>query len=118
MLWQFISILAVHWFGDFFLQSHWMGINKSKRFDALVAHVSIYTATLMLGGWAVLGSAQWVLHWAVLNGVLHLCTDFITSRITSRLYKAEQYHYFFVVIGLDQLIHQVTLAATLDFIPK
>jgi hypothetical protein len=42
----------------------------------------------------------------------------VTSRITSRLWQEEREHDFFVVVGFDQLIHQVTLAATLWFIFK
>lgn len=71
-----------------------------------------------------------------LNAVLHFVTDWCTSWVTSRLFM-EQFqvlsisnsgvtdkpklianqnftlHNFFVVIGLDQLIHQVTLATTM-----
>ncbi len=111
-LWQFVCLLAVHWLGDFVLQSHWMGINKSKSNPVLILHVTIYTTTLLIGSVILFGYGLGPL-FAVINGILHFCTDYVTSRITSRLYAAKQYHYFFVVIGFDQLIHQATLAATI-----
>jgi hypothetical protein len=114
LIWQFIELLVVHWIGDFVFQSHWMGVNKSKRSDVLALHIAIYTATLMLGTALIFlpSPTSWFV-FALVNGALHFCTDFVTSRITSRLYAAKEYHYFFVVIGFDQLIHQATLALTL-----
>lgn len=139
----FLILLAVHWFADFVLQTHWQALNKSKRCDALAAHVGVYTLVLMIASALIFGqSAAWVWFWIV-NGVLHFATDFITSRISSRLFMAQfdsveivmsplltgpvkkrtaprlmmkhdfNPHWFFVVIGVDQLIHQVTLALTM-----
>jgi hypothetical protein len=44
---------------------------------------------------------------------LHFVTDYITSRISSKLWAKQDWHRFFVTIGFDQLIHQATLAFTL-----
>ena len=52
-----------------------------------------------------------ILWFVAINGTLHFGVDFVTSRITSRLYAQERWHDFFAVVGFDQLIHQVTLAA-------
>ena len=79
----------------------------------------------------------------IVNAVLHFATDWCTSRITSRLFMKQfafvdivmpplligpfekrteprlmmkydfNLHWFFVVVGLDQLIHQLTLAGTM-----
>jgi hypothetical protein len=50
---------------------------------------------------------------SVLIFVTHWITDFITSKITSRLWKkatvSGDYHNFFVVVGVDQMIHILTL---------
>lgn len=121
-LWAFVALLAVHWVGDFFLQSHWMSIHKSKRVDALLMHVGIYSAVLLVGTIAIFGTTSEslmitvtpaMLIFVALNGALHLGTDFVTSRITSALWKQERIHDFFVMIGVDQFIHQFTLAATM-----
>jgi|SRR6516165_5038497 hypothetical protein len=111
---QLIVLLAVHWLADFVFQSHWMSVNKSKRLDALTLHIITYTAVLLLGSALVFGVYQ-IVPLAVfvgVNGVLHFATDFVTSRITSRLWQQQREHLFFVTVGFDQLIHQVTLIAT------
>jgi hypothetical protein len=117
-LWQLLALLAVHWVGDFVLQSHWMSVNKSRRIDALAMHVATYTGTLLLGSALILGVRPMTpfLLYVGANGFLHFVTDFVTSRITSRLWQQKREHDFFVVVGFDQLIHQVTLAATLWYI--
>jgi len=111
---QLICLLAIHWLGDFVLQSHWMSVNKSKRLDALAIHVATYTTTLLVGS-ALLFSEHGIGPLALFvgaNGTLHFATDFVTSQIASRLWDQQREHLFFVVVGFDQLIHQVTLVAT------
>lgn len=110
---QFLLLLALHWVADFVLQTHWQAQNKSKNNAALAMHVGVYTLILMVGSAVVFGqSAGWVWFWIV-NGVLHFVTDYFTSRWSSKLYAKQDWHNFFVVIGFDQLIHQITLAGTM-----
>jgi hypothetical protein len=118
MLW----LLTVHFVADFVLQSDWMAQNKSKRNDALALHVTIYTATfLLLGGLPLLrildhpGGPVFGL-WLLFNGAAHFATDYVTSRISSRLWAAKQVHNFFVCIGADQLIHALTLGLTMAWL--
>ena len=113
--WQFVALLAVHWFADFVLQSRWMSVNKSKRLDALLLHVGTYTGALLVGSGLVIGLRQisLLVLFVGANGCLHLATDFVTSRVTSYLWNRQREHDFFVVVGLDQLIHQASLGATL-----
>jgi len=111
LLWFFVALLAVHWVADFVLQTHWQASNKSKRLDALARHVGVYTFVLACTSVFLFGAAGGP--FAAVNGILHFATDFGTSRWSSRLYAKQDWHNFFVVIGLDQLIHQTTLAATM-----
>lgn len=113
MIDSFLMLLAVHWFADFVLQTHWQAQNKSKNNEALAAHVGVYSMALFVGAALIFGrSAGWV--WFVLvNAELHFVTDYFTSRWSSKLWVKQDWHNFFVVIGLDQLIHQVTLGFTM-----
>lgn len=102
-VWLILAILGTHFVGDFILQSDWMASNKSKRNSVLALHVGIYSSCFLWLGPLYAG----------VNFLAHFATDWITSRWTSRLYKAKKIHWFFVVIGLDQLAHYAVLLWTL-----
>jgi hypothetical protein len=88
-------------------QTDWMAVNKSKRWDALTLHVSIYSLGFIWLGW----------QFAAITFATHFVTDALTSRATRRLYYPVFHrHWFFAMIGLDQLIHYVTLAATYNYL--
>lgn len=121
-----LSLLVAHYVGDFRFQSDWMATNKSKSWSALAAHCFVYS--LIVGAFAqsYLGLG---LSFTVVTFVTHFVTDAVTSRITSKLWFFKQYgdsnmwyqsggnrHWFFEVIGIDQLIHYVTLAWTLKLL--
>lgn len=113
IFWQFMILLVVHLIADFVCQTHWQASNKSKSNEALARHVALYTLILCPYALVLFASSWRGLVFVVVNGALHFGTDYFTSRWTARLYAKQDWHNFFVVIGLDQLIHQVTLAATL-----
>lgn len=98
-----MQIVWIHWLGDFFLQSNTMAKNKSHSVKWLSAHIGVYTCCLLL-----------VFNWryALLNGVIHFVIDLFTSKVTASLWKKEDVHNFFVVVGLDQAIHLTTLIST------
>jgi hypothetical protein len=97
-------LLAVHWVADFVLQTDEMALKKSTSNRWLTDHVAVYTCAL-----AFLTLSPW---FALINGFLHWGTDYVTSRWTTRLWKAERRHDFFVAIGVDQLVHTTTLVLT------
>lgn len=117
ILYQFLALLVVHFVADFMLQTHWQAQNKSKNNGALALHVATYSGCLLLTTGIIFPSSiqsplaeLWA--FVILNGALHFATDYFTSRWTSKLYAKGDWHNFFVVVGLDQLIHQFTLAGT------
>lgn len=95
-------ILILHFVADFILQSSHIAKTKSTSWKSLSIHVGIYTLVL-----ALLNPI-----WALINGILHFYVDAVTSRLTSMLWKEGKTHYFFVVIGLDQLLHTLMLVTT------
>lgn len=97
-----LLLVWVHWFADFILQSDRIAINKSSSNNILLWHVTLYGACFVGFGFV----------FALVNGLLHFATDWCTSRITKKLWIAEQRHWFFVVIGADQAIHMTCLITT------
>lgn len=117
-----LSLLIVHFVADFLFQTDKMALNKSKSNEWLTKHALVYATPFALWGFT----------FAVVTFLTHWATDYITSRCTSKLFffrndaldgcdpplQTEwrlvpwKRHWFFVVIGLDQLIHFTTLALT------
>ena len=124
----FILIIIGHFIGDFFFQSHKMSINKSKNIDYLIQHGCIYTLTLIYT-FCIIYIALLIMYtssvaspiilllgilWAITNGALHTLQDYITSKMNTWLWEHKCIHWFFTNIGLDQLIHMITLIITLN----
>lgn len=114
-----LSLLLTHFLSDFLLQTDWMALNKSKSNEALTLHALTYATPFALFGF----------RFAVYTFLTHWITDYFTSRCTTKLwffrevpsyYEDEivyapipsRRHWFFVMIGFDQLIHAFTLATT------
>ena len=97
-----VAIIWLHFFADFILQTDYVAINKSKNSKILLQHVTIYSIPFLWFGW----------QFALINGVLHFVTDYITSRTAGWFWQREQRHWFFVTIGFDQAIHLTTLFVT------
>lgn len=102
MLTNILILVWLHFFADFILQTDKMAINKSSNVKWLSIHILVYSLPLFYFGWK----------FALLNGAMHWITDFCTSRATTYLWKKEERHWFFVVIGLDQAIHMSCLFLT------
>lgn len=107
------SLIVLHFIGDFLFQDNWMALNKSKMNGALTVHVMAYLLPFWF--WAIAtNTPQMFLVW---TAVLHWVTDYYTSRITSKLWFIDERgvdmskrHWFFVMIGFDQLLHYAALA--------
>jgi len=85
-----ITLLVAHFIGDFVLQSDWMALNKSKRWDALTMHVAVYlfvlSVALMLILIVQIPASSSTGTFLLVNTAAHFVTDAVTSRITTRLW--------------------------------
>ncbi|MFD2562149.1 DUF3307 domain-containing protein [Aquimarina rubra] len=105
----FSLILIAHWIGDFALQSSKMALRKSEGIKWLSIHVTVYM--IVLGIFSVfLFSLKTAIVYVLINTFLHGLTDFFTSKLTSS-YR-ENPRIFFPLLGLDQMIHGITLYLT------
>jgi len=120
-----LAILFIHWFADFVLQTDWEAKNKSKSNSALFQHVFKYSlvwvACIILVAVAgiVSGFSQEDIGWSefmwlfpTITLVCHFATDYVTSRINSKLYAKGKIHEFFVSVGFDQFLHFAQLLLT------
>lgn len=96
-------IFTIHFVADFLLQSDYMAKNKSKSNTILFYHVSVYSIPFMFIISPLYG---------IINGILHFGVDYVTSRRSSKLWADGKVHWFFVVIGFDQLLHILMLMWT------
>jgi hypothetical protein len=104
----FLILLSAHFVFDFMLQSDKMGLNKSKSWKWLSIHCLIYAIGLTFSMWYV-DCWQGIVWYLPAFFVSHIAIDGITSRITSYLWQHNERHWFFVVIGFDQLIHYAVI---------
>lgn len=128
-----VFVQVAHFVADFVLQTQWQSSNKSHNWWALLGHMASYS----LGMAVLLSPYLWFFFWPMLgwllsNIVLHFITDAITSRVNARLWMEiatrrvdiAPYmhrstwvlhggtHNFFVGVGADQAIHQITFILT------
>ena len=117
-----IYILSVHFISDFIMQSDEMAKGKSTSIKWLTLHILsylkgficsaiiFYVATTLI--WGRITSPLLILAYCLVNAILHWVTDYFTSKETSRLWAELKVHQFFIMIGLDQLIHATCLILT------
>ena len=107
----FSLLLLAHWFGDFGFQTSKMALGKCYDLKWLLLHVATYTGILLVFCLFVMPIED-VLRFVGVNCLLHLITDFFTSKWANKHRKEPRK--FFPIIGLDQLIHTLTLYWTLE----
>ncbi|MBL7921052.1 MAG: DUF3307 domain-containing protein [Bacteroidia bacterium] len=111
----FITILVVHFLADFVFQSSKMATGKSKSLKWLSIHVVTYALVSFITFLFIFtnyGDLSFALSWWLINIALHFVVDLITSKITSKFWEEKNMRLFFVMIGLDQLIHNLCLIIT------
>lgn len=102
-------LICIHFVADFILQPDEMAKKKSSSNKWLFFHVITYMIPFLLWFGPL---------YALVNGIAHYITDYITSRISSEFWRDGKVHQFFVTIGADQAIHMVTLVLTYVWLIK
>lgn len=103
MIQTILILVWLHFVADFILQTDKMAINKSSSWKWLSIHIGVYSLPFLWFGWK----------YALVNAAAHFVTDAISSRMTTKLWKAGKRHWFFVVIGADQALHMTALILTM-----
>lgn len=105
----------IHWEADFSMQTTEMATNKSKSNYWLTMHALVYTGvTLLFWRFFIFNPAHSYLFmdyvkFCTFIFTTHWMTDYITSRMTGKLYREGKYHEFFALIGIDQVCHTIQL---------
>lgn len=110
-----LSVIFIHWFADFVLQTYWQATNKSKNNKALTMHVLSYSTVWLLVANAyaiVTGNFLMLALFPIITFVCHWITDYYTSRLNSKLWEKGDVHNFFVSVGFDQFLHYLQLFLT------
>jgi hypothetical protein len=94
-----VLLVIIHTAADFFAQTDSMAKGKSSSNEILTKHVLLYSAFFLPFG-LTFAAGTFVLHW---------CTDYVSSRLTTYYWGKENRHAFFCVIGVDQAIHIISL---------
>ena len=118
-LFTIFSIIIIHWFADFVLQTHWQATNKSKDNEALTLHVLSYSTVWLLVAnvYSIITGNYLVLaFFPIITFICHWVTDYFTSRLNAKLWVKGDVHNFFVSVGFDQVLHYVQLFLTFYFL--
>jgi len=105
-----ILLLILHFIGDYLFQSRNMGNLKSRYNSWLTFHVVMYCVPLICM-YPILGLNNTAL-FILMNGALHWIIDYFTSRIIKSLWESKKEYATFSMMGLDQLLHYISLFAT------
>lgn len=107
-----IWILFAHWFADFVCQTDYWARNKSKYNAVLFQHVLLYSVLMGVAVAIISDGLYTPFIFFLVTFACHFATDFVSSRMTSKLAAKEDWHNFFVVVGLDQFLHALQLFVT------
>ena len=109
-------LLLLHTIGDFVFQTDKMATGKSSSNKILLTHTSVYSLVFLGLGFLPVFSWYQAIAFMLINFVAHTATDYVTSRITKKLWAKGDVHNFFVVIGFDQLLHTIVLILSFEWL--
>ncbi len=140
-LYQVLGLIVIHWIADFIFQAERWAVGKSKNIISLLSHTVMYTIMFMIllfsleliftevQPFTLLSEFPFIsitdnefiikiIHFGSITFVLHTITDYITSKVVSRMFEKKKYYTSipsfgaFSIIGFDQVLHYVQLFLT------
>jgi len=125
---EIFSIILIHWFADFVLQTDKQAKGKSSSWKYLLGHTFSYSLTWFtcciiyaifhVNTDTVNHMMKSVFEFTAITFVAHTITDYYTSRLNSQLWKEGKVHNFFVSVGFDQVLHYVQLFTTYYYLTQ
>ena len=121
LLWALIS----HWVADFIFQKDEDAKTKGKSLKHLTNHIKGYAIVFSLLILAPLHALLsytttnyylLILTFLAINIITHFGIDYATSKITSKFWAEGRVHEFFVIVGLDQLLHTTIIVLSLYYV--
>ena len=119
---EIFTIIIVHWFADFLMQDEKWALGKSKNWNDLLSHTSVYSSIwiiVVLPFISFKGHENYCMLWFIpITFIFHTITDYFTSRIVSKMFSKGKYGSSipnlggFTIIGFDQVLHYVQLFTT------
>lgn len=117
---EIFTIIIIHWFADFVLQTDKQAKGKSKNLSDLFSHTFTYSLT-----WLIIGNFIFIYNnfpcvvfptiafmFFLITFICHSITDYFTSKLNSKLWAKGDVHNFFISVGFDQVLHYVQLFFT------
>ena len=110
---EIFSIIIIHWFSDFVLQTDKQAKGKSRNWNDLLSHTITYSAVWIIPIGFLLGTnPPNGFYFILITVIAHTITDYFTSRFNFYLWTKVDVHNFFVSVGFDQVLHYVQLFVT------
>jgi len=114
-----LFILLTHYIADFWVQTHKQSINKSTNLWSLTEHIITYTLSwfpILIFTLFKINKLEFVLPSALFIFITHWLTDFVTSKAAKLEFENQNVRTGFQIIGLDQMVHYITLFYLFDYI--
>ncbi|MEQ8358724.1 MAG: DUF3307 domain-containing protein [Cytophagales bacterium] len=108
-------IFLAHWMGDFLFQTTKMATSKAHSLKWLSLHALVYGSIMTVFATVIIDIEKGLI-FGLVNMLLHFITDFFTSKVMVKYLKRPRI--FFPLLGIDQMIHMITLHLTLENISK
>ncbi len=116
---EIFSIILIHWFADFVLQTDKQAKGKSKNWNDLLGHTINYSLVFWCFAMIIFEANVFIsFYFWLITFIAHTITDYYTSRLNSKLWSEGKVHNFFVSVGFDQVLHYVQLFTTYYYLKQ